>query len=407
MGRQISPPAEEAVTYFMEPSETLPLTDECKHYQAKHEVPWDIQKYFAQRYSIFSLYESGVQLTDDAWFGVTPEPVARRIAQQMAGIDKKKRVLIDAFAGAGGNTIAFALTQRWDRIIAIERDSATLACAQNNAEVYGVDSSVVTWVHGDSFQYFDALLKRPETLHPDLRSDIPTTVVFASPPWGGPGYRTDKIFDLTKMQPYSILQLWRAYAFMDHALFLPRTSDLRQISKLAPKGKSVKGVQYCMWGASKGMVAYVPARQRRLASELPTSAHNGIKRSLEKSTAPDAATTARAKKPRMSNGDRTSSSVDTSAALPAASSKSSTKRLASLSDSSSSSSDSSDSSDTSEPASPEPSKRRSASANDDTSSSSDSSEAASPEPPNERLAPVGDVLLLSSSPASNAASPEL
>lgn len=34
-------------------------------------------RYFAQRYSIFSLYDEGVLLTEDAWFGVTPEPVAK------------------------------------------------------------------------------------------------------------------------------------------------------------------------------------------------------------------------------------------------------------------------------------------------------------------------------------------
>lgn len=34
-------------------------------------------RYWAQRYKIFSRYDSGIWLTDDAWFGVTPEPVAK------------------------------------------------------------------------------------------------------------------------------------------------------------------------------------------------------------------------------------------------------------------------------------------------------------------------------------------
>ena len=33
-------------------------------------------RYFYQRYSIFSKYDEGIWMTDDAWFGVTPEPVA-------------------------------------------------------------------------------------------------------------------------------------------------------------------------------------------------------------------------------------------------------------------------------------------------------------------------------------------
>lgn len=35
--------------------------------------------YWAQRYKIFSKYDEGVWLTDDAWFGVTPEPVAKYV----------------------------------------------------------------------------------------------------------------------------------------------------------------------------------------------------------------------------------------------------------------------------------------------------------------------------------------
>lgn len=175
----------------------------------------------------------------------------------MRKIHPEKRMLIDMFAGAGGNTIAFALAGGWHRIIAIEKDAATLACAQNNAEVYGVDPDMVTWVHGDSFDYLDCLFHRPEKLHQDLRVELDTTVVFASPPWGGPGYSSDEVFDLHTMQPYSLGQLHKACGSLDHALFLPRTSDIRQIAKLAPKDQKLEVVQYCMEGASKAMVAYM------------------------------------------------------------------------------------------------------------------------------------------------------
>lgn len=37
---------------------------------------WDV-RYFDQRYDIFSRYDDGIWMTEDAWFGVTPEPVAR------------------------------------------------------------------------------------------------------------------------------------------------------------------------------------------------------------------------------------------------------------------------------------------------------------------------------------------
>ncbi|KAL7936248.1 RNA cap guanine-N2 methyltransferase domain-containing protein [Trichoderma chlorosporum] len=249
--------------FSLKPAERLPLTEQCHHYKGKHEVPWDIQKYFSQRYSIFSYYDGGVHMTDDAWFGVTPEPVANQIAYELSEdhYDPKKTILIDAFGGAGGNTIAFALSERWSRIIALERDPATLACAQHNAEIYGVQAGSITWVLSDSFEYLDQLVNDPEKLHPDLRVDLQSTMVFASPPWGGPGYRTDEIFDLSTMQPYSLSQLHEAYKKMDHLLFLPRTSDIRQIAKLAPEGEKLDVVQYCMEGASKAMGVYIPAEK--------------------------------------------------------------------------------------------------------------------------------------------------
>lgn len=64
----------------------------CHQYTDLPEVPWDVRKfadetcqivtrsrayrYWHQRYSIFSKYDDGIWMTDDAWFGVTPEPVA-------------------------------------------------------------------------------------------------------------------------------------------------------------------------------------------------------------------------------------------------------------------------------------------------------------------------------------------
>lgn len=178
----------------------------------------------------------------------------------MKSSPKKQKILIDLFCGAGGNTIAFALTERWDRIISIERDESTLACAQNNAQVYGLDDEYVTWVHGDSFAFLKTLFNNPSALHPDLQVDLDATILFASPPWGGPGYSTDEVFNLDNMQPYSITDLHEAYKPLDHVLFLPRSSDLRQLANLALDGQKIDIVQMCMEGASKALVAYIPGR---------------------------------------------------------------------------------------------------------------------------------------------------
>lgn len=82
--------------------------------------------------------------------------------------------MIDAFGGAGGNAIQFALSGRWNQIFAVEKDPAVLACAKHNAEIYGV-AKKIWFINGDVF----------EVLHEQLRGNLNKAVIFASPPWGG------------------------------------------------------------------------------------------------------------------------------------------------------------------------------------------------------------------------------
>ncbi|KHJ31522.1 putative rna methylase family protein [Erysiphe necator] len=236
-------------------SSKFQLTENCHHYTSLGEVEWDIQKYWYQRYSLFSLYDEGIYLTDDSWFGVTPEPIAKQVAKDLAKFcNSEKKVLIDMFSGAGGNVIAFARMNQedgqhsWDQIIAIEKDISVLACAYHNATIYNVQKKI-SWIRGDSFEY---LKSHASTINPKQ------TIIFASPPWGGPSYRNQSVFDLNTMQPYSLNHIYESCKDMDMALYLPRTSDLRQIALLAPKGKKIEVVQYCMMGVSKALVAYIP-----------------------------------------------------------------------------------------------------------------------------------------------------
>lgn len=74
----------------------------------------------------------------------------------------------------------------------------------------------------------------------------------------GPGYRTDKVFDLSKMQPYNLMDLitpFRALT-MDVCLYLPRTSDLRQVASCNENEEKITVIHYCMEGASKALCAY-------------------------------------------------------------------------------------------------------------------------------------------------------
>ncbi|KAL4869517.1 hypothetical protein BDV12DRAFT_167866 [Aspergillus spectabilis] len=221
---------------------------EVHHYEDRGQVPWDIQNYWHQRYDLFSKYDEGVWLTDDAWFGVTPEAIATKIATHIAhAAPPNRKVLVDAFAGAGGNTIAFAQSGHWKRVYAIEKNPAVLRCAKHNAELYGV-ADKITWFLGDCFEIIKSQLK-------DL---APYSVLFASPPWGGPGYRSADVFDLRTMEPYSVKTLYTEFSLFtpNVVLYLPRTSDLEQLACLVKEEQPALVMHYCMRGASKALCIF-------------------------------------------------------------------------------------------------------------------------------------------------------
>ena len=175
-----------------------------------------MEKYWDQRYRLFSLYDQGIQLDTEGWYSVTPERIAMHIAKRCAC-----DVVIDGFAGCGGNTIAFARTCA--HVIAIDNDRARLEMARHNAGIYGV-AHKIEFIHGD----FCALA-------PTLKADV----VFLSPPWGGPTYADAEKFDLkTMMQPDGqwLFELARAIT-PAVAYFLPRNVDRAQASLLAGPGQ--------------------------------------------------------------------------------------------------------------------------------------------------------------------------
>ena len=60
----------------------------------------EIEKYWFQRYRLFSKYEEGIQLDKESWFSVTPEAIAMHIAERC-----QCDLIVDAFCGVGGNSI--------------------------------------------------------------------------------------------------------------------------------------------------------------------------------------------------------------------------------------------------------------------------------------------------------------
>lgn len=60
------------------------------------------------------------------------------------------------------------------------------------------------------------------------------------------------------MEPYSLETLYTEFsAFSEHlVLFLPRTSDMKQLAKFVPAGRPAMVMHYCMEGASKALCVY-------------------------------------------------------------------------------------------------------------------------------------------------------
>ncbi|KAF6757438.1 Tgs1 protein [Ephemerocybe angulata] len=202
------------------------------HFEDASEVPEHLQKYFSQRYRLFSRYSEapGCLLDDEGWFSVTPEKIANQIAERC-----RCDTILDGFCGVGGNAIAFA--QTCNRVIALDVSPTRLALARHNAQIYGV-ADRIEFIQADYLTFIKtrALQANPRKID----------VIFLSPPWGGPSYLSGSTDDQTaegEHPPYhlsSILPIDGADLFQrsraitpNIAYFLPRNTVLSEIAELA------------------------------------------------------------------------------------------------------------------------------------------------------------------------------
>lgn len=74
----------------------------------------------------------------------------------------------------------------------------------------------------------------------------------------GPAYTDFEVYDLQMMEPYPLEKLYSAFASKckDVVLYLPRTSDLRQIAAHATDDEKLEVTHYCMHGASKALCVF-------------------------------------------------------------------------------------------------------------------------------------------------------
>ncbi|PWW77388.1 S-adenosyl-L-methionine-dependent methyltransferase [Tuber magnatum] len=241
MARAWTRDKEQASSAEEQAPETPP--DGVEIYTDDSPPPRPLFNYWCQRYSLFTRYDEGVWITRSGWFEVTPEKVARRIADHV--LDGPVKTILDVFCGIGGNAIQFALSASCERVIAVDKDQTAIDCARHNARIYGVLDKI-EFIVGDAFQLI-------EERDPRLVADA----VFMSPPWGGPSYRDFGVFDLDALEPYSGAYLVEQAQNIspNFALYFPRTSDLNQIAKMMP-GPRVQAIHYCVRQRSKALTVY-------------------------------------------------------------------------------------------------------------------------------------------------------
>ena len=200
----------------------------------KNPLGPEYNKYWSQRYRLFSLFDSGVKLDLESWFSVTPERIAQHIAYRMS-FD----VVVDGFCGAGGNAIQLAMTCH--HVIAIDIDEKKIELAKHNARVYGVEDRI-DFIVGDFMELSDSLT---------------ADAVFLSPPWGGPEYLNRKSYSLKYMTPNGKNIYEAARKITENvAFFLPRNINVDEIIALAVPGESVEIEQNFLNRRVKTITAY-------------------------------------------------------------------------------------------------------------------------------------------------------
>lgn len=86
---------------------TIQIYESSELSLTKERLPSSLRKYYNQRYALFSRWDKGIQFDEEGLYSVTPEALALHTA-----IRCSCGVVVDAFAGLGGNTIQLARTCR-------------------------------------------------------------------------------------------------------------------------------------------------------------------------------------------------------------------------------------------------------------------------------------------------------
>jgi len=246
-------------------------------------------KYWAQRYRLFSKYDFGLQIDEESWYSATPEVISKHIAKRCL-TNNKVKVILDPFCGVGGNVIQLASCQ-WSHhyIIAIDIDANKIAKAKHNASIYGV-SNQIEFIIGDSIEIMKSMardqsiqeinetnvdrkkdeLKELKEIKDEMKINKKKKknnhrmidMVYISPPWGGPSYSNHEIFDIETMiqinkniNGYDLFHLARQIS-KNVAYFLPRNICPKQLDSLSDINEVCEVEDHVLNNKLKTRIAY-------------------------------------------------------------------------------------------------------------------------------------------------------
>ena len=226
------------------------------------------RKYWHHRHALWSAYSSGIVMDDVGWFSATPEALARHHAARCA---VSPGLIVDAFAGCGGNAVRFA-EREGVTVIAVELDGGRARATQINTRVVAAASGPASPSHRAPTR-LDCVAADFLAAAPRLSADA----VFLSPPWGGPSYKAGGETIPCDLEPdvggcgVGLTALVAAAAAahapgapLRVAAFLPRTARLDQCAAAVPPGSAVEIERAVVGGRVKGVTVYYGVGARRV-----------------------------------------------------------------------------------------------------------------------------------------------
>jgi hypothetical protein len=119
-----------------------------------------------------------LKLTEEGVYSVTRQKDAERAIALMRSTvgDLKTKTITDATGCVGGDTLHFA--NEFRHVCSIELNDHNFKALQSNVQLYGFTN--VDLYHGDATKLFK------------WKSDV----LYIDPPWGGPGYKEQKVLNL-------------------------------------------------------------------------------------------------------------------------------------------------------------------------------------------------------------------